>query len=138
MDNWQKDIVDKYNKLKRGDNDVRIRSNSRVIDRSDSRRSRDVNLSERNREFKINNKVNVKGGEKMISAKGALKDYDDIVNDAETGDVAKIVKVLKILIKLLLCIRTNQMGGVKREVQKTLPTTEDTSNDAGTGDVVTS
>jgi hypothetical protein len=49
----------------------------------------------------------------MITSQGALEDYDAICKENITAD-EKIVKIFKVVIKLLLGIRTNQRGGVKR------------------------
>jgi hypothetical protein len=48
------------------------------------------------------------GGTDMVTAEGALKDYEDILKE-EGSDATKLLKVMKIVIKLLLNVRTNQM-----------------------------
>lgn len=57
----------------------------------------------------------LKGGEDMISAKHALQDYDKIVADTKLSDIQKVLAVGRILVKLLLNIRTNQTGGVTKD-----------------------
>jgi len=52
---------------------------------------------------------------KVITAEGALKDYEDIAKDETISADVKLVKIFKIVVKLLLAIRTNQMGGVKKD-----------------------
>lgn len=51
----------------------------------------------------------------MISAKHALQDYDKIVADTKLSDIQKVLAVGRILVKLLLNIRTNQTGGVTKD-----------------------
>jgi hypothetical protein len=48
----------------------------------------------------------------MISAEHALKDYEDIVKKSISAD-EKLVEISRILIKLLLSIRTNQISTQK-------------------------
>lgn len=50
----------------------------------------------------------------MISAEAALGDYEKILKE-DVGNEEKLVKVMRIVIKLLLAIRTNQVGGIKKE-----------------------
>ena len=56
----------------------------------------------------------------MISAEHALKDYEDIVKKSISAD-EKLVEISRILIKLLLSIRTNQTGGVRKDIKKEVP-----------------
>lgn len=56
----------------------------------------------------------------MISAEHALKDYEDIVKKSISAD-EKLVEISRILIKLLLSIRTNQTGGVRKDIKKEAP-----------------
>lgn len=56
----------------------------------------------------------------MISAEHALADYEAIVKENVSAE-EKLVKIQKILIKLLLSIRTNQMGGVKKDNKPEAP-----------------
>ena len=49
----------------------------------------------------------------MITSQGALEDFDKI-EKSEDSDSKKLVQIMRIVIKLLLGIRTNQRGGVKR------------------------
>lgn len=63
----------------------------------------------------------------MISAEHALKDYENIVKKSISAD-EKLVEISRILIKLLLSIRTNQISTQKgysivnnRKEQKEVP-----------------
>jgi hypothetical protein len=49
----------------------------------------------------------------MITSEGVFKDYDEIVKE-NCSPEEKLVKVQKIILKLLVSIRTNQMGGIKK------------------------
>ena len=62
-----------------------------------------------NKELELSNSKKREGGEDMISAEGALKDYEAIVNNKELNDSAKLVAVMRIMIKLLLTMRSNQI-----------------------------
>jgi|YelNatPaOPRAMG01_1025707.scaffolds.fasta_scaffold114439_3 hypothetical protein len=53
----------------------------------------------------------------MITAKQAIADYEAIMKENIPAD-EKVAKILRIVIKLLLSIRTNQRGGVKTEIKK--------------------
>ena len=74
------------------------------------KRSHNIHTSKINKQ----NKIIGKGGEKMITSRGALDDYEAICKE-EIDATAKLVKIFKIVIKLLLGIRTNQVGGVKKD-----------------------
>lgn len=50
----------------------------------------------------------------MITSQGALEDYDEICKMEKLSAEEKVVLIMKVVIKLLLGIRTNQRGGVKR------------------------
>lgn len=53
----------------------------------------------------------------MITAKNALDDYEAILKE-ESDASTKLVKIMRIVIKLLLSIRTNQVGGVRKDDKK--------------------
>jgi len=53
----------------------------------------------------------------MITAKQAIADYEEIMKENIPTD-EKIAKIFRIVIKLMLSIRTNQRGGVKTETKK--------------------
>ena len=60
----------------------------------------------------------------MITAEGALKDYEEIAKDETISADAKLVKIFKIVLKLLLAIRTNQVGGVRKDNRPTTSSTK--------------
>jgi len=116
--NWQEQLDKKAKELniteeKGGEDNVSSRSNSRINSGDSNRRTSSVRLSISNRKTEII-KNEEKGGEKMITSKGALEDYEAICKE-EIDDSAKLVKIFKVVIKLLLGIRTNQVGGVKKD-----------------------
>jgi len=114
MNNWQEKLQDKFNQIKKEDeNNVHIRSDIRFNIRNSNRRNGSIRLSECNKEI-----INIKKEEnKVITAKGAFDDYEAICKE-EISDIAKLVKVMRIILKLLVSIRTNQMGGVRKEEQQ--------------------
>ena len=119
---WKEQLNKKAQELnlteeKGGVDNVSIRSNSRTNSGDSDRRISSIRLPVSNRQTEIN-KNNEKGGEKMITSKGALEDYEAICKEDIT-DSAKLVKIFKVVIKLLLGIRTNQVGGVKRDIKPT-------------------
>jgi len=116
--NWQEQLDKKAKELniteeKGGGDNVSSRSNSRINSGDSDRRTSSVRLSISNRQTEII-KNEEKGGKKMITSKGALEDYEAICKE-EIDDSAKLVKIFKVVIKLLLGIRTNQVGGVKKD-----------------------
>lgn len=53
----------------------------------------------------------------MIKAEGIRSDYQKIV-DGEGSDVSKIVKIMRLVIELLLNIRTNQTPEGREKAQR--------------------
>ena len=121
MKDWKEELIKKaqdLNLTEGGGDSVSNRFNSRSNIRDSDRRSRSIRLSRTNREI---NKINQeKGGEKMITSRGALDDYEAICKE-EIDATSKLVKIFKIVIKLLLGIRTNQVGGVKKDREQRPP-----------------
>lgn len=54
----------------------------------------------------------------MIKAEGVRKDYADIVKE-NSSDSAKLVKIMRLVIELLLNIRTNQTPEGREKVKTT-------------------
>ena len=110
---WKKELDKKMEQLnQKEEQNVQSRSISRSAGRDSIGRSRGIYLSERNRKIEIKN--DDERSKKMISAAGVLKDYEVVVKE-DTDASAKLVKIMRIVIKLLLNIRSNQCGGVKSE-----------------------
>jgi len=59
----------------------------------------------------------------MITSEAVLEDYEAIVKEPISAD-EKLVKIFRIVLKLLLGIRTNQRGGVIAKKVEVKPTTE--------------
>jgi hypothetical protein len=113
---WKKELDKKFEQLnQKEEQNVQHRSGSRSISGNSAGRSGGIYLSECNRKTQVT--TNDERSKKMISAAGALKDYEDIVKE-DTDASAKLVKIMRIVIKLLLSIRTNQTGGLKSETIK--------------------
>jgi len=108
MNDWQKDLDKKVEELKVGKEapNVRTRSDSRNSNRINNRRiSGSVRIST-NKE--INNAI-AKGGNRMITVEGALKDLEAIEKEANDTGAKAIVKALKVVVKFLSTMRTNQL-----------------------------
>jgi hypothetical protein len=108
MNDWHTDLENKVKELqlKKEDKDVYTGINSRIVDRSSIGRSRSLHLSERNK--KINN-VKEKGGSSMITVEGALKDLEVIEKEANDTGAKAVVKALKVVVKFLSTMRSNQL-----------------------------
>jgi len=121
MSDWQKDLEKKATELnlKKEVANVQFRSSSGSDNRDSSGRIGSIRLFISNKE--INNKNSKKGGKGMIGIEGALSDVDDVVSkgiykDRETKteiklntDLEKIGAIVKILLKFLSTIRSNQL-----------------------------
>ena len=110
---WKEELLKKKQQLNQEEeHNVQHRSSSRSNSGNNSGRGGGIHLSERNRKIQITAKD--ERGERMISAADSLKDYEDVVKE-DTDSSTKLVKIMRIVIKLLLNIRSNQVGGVKPE-----------------------
>jgi len=110
---WKEELLKKKQQLNQEEeHNVQHRSSSRSNSGNNSGRGGGIHLSERNRKIQITAKD--ERGERMISAADSLKDYEDVVKE-DTDSSTKLVKIMRIVIKLLLNIRSNQVGGVKSE-----------------------
>ena len=110
---WKEELLKKKQQLNQEEeHNVQYRSSSRSNSGNNSGRGGGIHLSERNRKIQITAKD--ERGERMISAADSLKDYEDVVKE-DTDSSTKLVKIMRIVIKLLLNIRSNQVGGVKPE-----------------------
>ena len=105
---WHEQLNKKEKELnitKEGIN-VCIRTDSRSNSGNSSRRISSIRVSERNK--KINN-VTDKGGNRMITVEGALKDLEAIEKEAGDSGSKAVVKALKVLVKFLSTMRPNQL-----------------------------
>jgi len=109
--NWQDKLQEKVDKgeitlKKEGKNDSSAQRNNSLRNRSSSRRRSNVNLSDIRK--KINN-VKEKGGKGMITVDAALKDLEAIEKDTTDAGAKAIVKGLKVVVKFLSTMRSNQL-----------------------------
>jgi len=120
-ESWQDKLSEKAKELNLNEEEVKSNVSIRTVSRSSDRSSdRGVGGSVRlsaNKEIKIIEK----GGNIMIGIEGALSDVDDVVSkgiykDRETKkeitlntDLEKIGAIVKILLKFLSTIRSNQL-----------------------------
>jgi len=110
---WKEELLKKKQQLNQEEeHNVQYRSSSRSNSGNNSGRGGGIHLSERNRKIQITAKD--ERGERMISAADSLKDYEDVVKE-DTDSSTKLVKIMRIVIKLLLNIRSNQNGGIKSD-----------------------
>ena len=110
---WKKELDKKMEQLnQKEEQNVQSRSIGRGGSGSSIRRSRSIHLSERNGKIQVT--TNDERSNKMISAADSLKDYEDVVKE-DTDSSTKLVKIMRIVIKLLLNIRSNQNGGIKSD-----------------------
>lgn len=108
MNDWQKDLDKKVEELKVGKEEPNVRT--RIDNRINSRiGNRGVGRSVRISTNKEVNNVIEKGGNRMITVEGALKDLEVIEKEADDAGAKAIVKALKVVVKFLSTMRTNQL-----------------------------
>jgi len=104
---WKEELNQKekeFNLTKGGEN-VRIRISSGVGSGNSIRRiSGSIRLSS---DKEINN--DKKGGNRMITVEGALKDLEAIEVEANDASSKAVIKALKVLVKFLSTMRSNQL-----------------------------
>lgn len=103
------------------DNSIDVHKTASGTDSAIGNRSGDILRRKISKQIDNNNDKERRNIE-MISAEHALADYEAIVKENVSAE-EKLVKIQKILIKLLLSIRTNQMGGVRKDKEPVVPTT---------------
>jgi len=105
--NWQEQIDKKETELniKKEVENVCIGSNSNIS----SHRGNGSGLSLSKERGKSINNVTAKGGNRMITVEGALKDLEDIEKGADGADAKAIVKAFKVVVKFLSTMRSNQL-----------------------------
>jgi hypothetical protein len=108
--NWQEQIDKKVEELniKKEVTDVQSRIDSRRISGNSSRRISSIRIPGSNGKVEINNVI-AKGGNRMITVEGALKDLEDIEKEAEDSGSKAVVKALKVVVKFLSTMRSNQL-----------------------------
>jgi len=108
MSDWKEELTEKEKELniKKEEENVRTRIDSRSNSRNSIGRSRSIHLFERNKEI---NNITGKGGKGMITVEGALKDLEAIEKEANDTGAKAVVKALKVVVKFLSTMRTNQL-----------------------------
>jgi len=127
MNDWHKDLENKFNMIKKeeahedksdnkncGNNNRSSNSNcnsKNASDTSNNSSNRSSNIFRRGISEKAGqiNKVKDKGGNKMISVEDALKDMEVIEKEATDVGSKAVVKALKVMIKFLSTMRSNQL-----------------------------
>lgn len=100
--NWQKELENKFNQIKKEEEHVRSRIDIR---HNVGRISGSICVSV-NQEI---NKVNKREEKVMITVEGALKDLETIEKEATDNGSKAVVKALKVIVKFLSTIRSNQL-----------------------------
>ena len=105
---WHEQLNKKEKELNitKEEKNVCIRTDSGCNSGNSSRRIGSIRVPERNK--KINN-VAEKGGNRMITVEGALKDLEVIEKEAGDSGSKAVVKALKVLVKFLSTMRSNQL-----------------------------
>ena len=108
MSDWKEQLNQKEKKfnLTKGGEDGQIISSARISDRNNIGRSSNVH---RVSIYKEINNVTEKGGKGMITVEGALKDLEVIEKEANDTGAKAVVKALKVVVKFLSTMRTNQL-----------------------------
>jgi hypothetical protein len=112
MKDWKKDLENKvkdFNLTEGGESNVHIGSDSRINSRVSNRRSGGSVHLPVNKEINNTIKVNMKGGLIMITVEGALKDLEAIEATATDSGAKSVVQALKVVVKFLSTIRSNQL-----------------------------
>lgn len=107
---WKEQLDKKEKELNliKGGKDVCIRSDSRIDTGINSRGvSRSICLSSDNKK-ELNN-ITEKGGNRMITVEGALKDLGIIEKETDDVGAKAIVQAFKVLVKFLSTMRSNQL-----------------------------
>jgi len=103
MSDWQTDLTNKFNIIKKEEENGQIISSARISDRDNTGSSRDVHRVSVHKEVN-----NVKKEEKiMITKEAAMDDLKKLDSDAPVGKI--LIAVAEILIKILTTIRSNQL-----------------------------
>ncbi len=112
MNDWKEQLNKKAQDLgienkinfKKEEQDGQIISSARIIDRNNYRSSRNVHRISIHKEI-----ITDKGGGKVITVEGALKDLEAIETEAKDEGAKSVVKALKVVIKFLSTMRSNQL-----------------------------
>lgn len=108
MSDWKEQLQNKASQLniKKEDENVHTRTDSRIGDRNISRRRGNVDLPDIHK--KINN-VKEKGGTGMITLEAVLSDIEKIEKDDNMSEQKKLFAVVKVIMKFLSTMRSNQL-----------------------------
>jgi hypothetical protein len=109
MSNWKIELENKAKELqlkKEEGEHVHTRIDSRISDRSSSRRRGNVDLPDIHKEI---NNVKEKGGNRMITLEAVLSDLEKIEKDDNMSEQKKLFAVVKVIMKFLSTMRSNQL-----------------------------
>jgi hypothetical protein len=100
---WKSDLDKKFNQVKKEEkNHVHIGSDSNIG--SGSSPVCRIPLVEKTRQS-----INERSNKSMITVEGALSDLDVLINEATDGNTKALLKGVKVLVKFLSTIRSNQL-----------------------------
>jgi len=105
---WKEQLELKSKKLniKKEETNGQIISSSSISNRNNIRSSSNVH---RVSVYKEINNVTEKGGKGMITVEGALSDLEVIEKETDDVGAKAIIKALKVMVKFLSTMRTNQL-----------------------------
>jgi hypothetical protein len=106
MNDWKKDLDNKFNMIKKEEENGQTISSAHISIRNNSGSSRNVHWVSVHKEI---NKTKEKGGKGMITVDGALKDLEEIEKEANDAGAKVVVKALKVVVKFLSTMRSNQL-----------------------------
>ena len=106
MSDWKKDLDNKFNMIKKEEENGQTISSAHTSNRDNTRSSSDVHRVSVHKEI---TNVKEKGGKGMITVEGALKDLEVIEKEASDAGARAVVKALKVVVKFLSTMRTNQL-----------------------------
>ena len=105
---WKEQLNNKEKELniKKEETYVRTRIDIRGNSGNSGRWISSIRVPKRNKEI---NKITEKGGKGMITVEGALKDLEAIEQEATDAGAKAVVKALKVVVKFLSTMRSNQL-----------------------------
>lgn len=107
MNNWKEQLKIKEKELNLEGGE--LNDGSGVSSRSNNRSSSSIGSAVSSEKRKNINKDYKKGGIKMITVEGALKDLEAIEQEATDSGAKSVVKALKVMVKFLSTMRSNQL-----------------------------
>jgi len=112
MIDWKDDLIKKAEQLhiEGGESNVRVRTDSGSSDRNSVGRSGSLRISKGSKEISENKLTSNRGGTNtMITIEGALSDIEKIEKDETITSDVKVLRALKVLLKFLSTMRSNQL-----------------------------